>query len=146
MSLIITAPQAYKYKDGPHLTAVLQACLWVCFATYGIQYEYDYRDGEIRAVVEIPLEDAILTERQFFRILLTIPTVLDSHDSDIRSAMESGTLPKVGTASSRDPAALAGLLDQLPPDLLAAALAEIQNRRAEGGGGEKGGGEPPSSL
>ncbi len=143
--LIVTAPEVYKYKDGPHLTAVLQACLWVCFATKSLQYEYDYRDGEIRAVVEIPLEDAILTEKQLFRILLTIPTVLDRYDSVVRSAIERGTPPSEATESGRDPATLAGLLGQLPPDLLAAALAEVQKRRGRGDSDE-GGGSGPSTL
>jgi hypothetical protein len=135
--LVVSAPHAYEYKEGPHLSAVLQACLWVCYATKGLQYEYDYRDGEIRAVVEIPLEDAILTERQFHRILGIFPAVMDRYDSLIRNAMESGTLPL-----AEDSSELATLLGQIPPSLLAAALDKVRRLHGE----ESDEGEPPSAL
>ena len=135
--LIVSAPRLYHHKEDQHLAAVLQACLWVCYATKGFQYEYDYRDGEIRAVVEIPLEDAILTERQFFRILGIIPSVVDRYDSMIRNAMQSGALPSAEGSSE-----LAALLGQIPASLLAAALEKVKQRQGEKAG-EDG---PPSSL
>jgi len=61
--LKVVAPRVYQYMNGPHKLAVLQTCLMICWRTKMLQYEYDDTDGEIRAVIEFPLEDAELTRR-----------------------------------------------------------------------------------
>ena len=54
-------------KDHPHKTAILQTMLIISWETKMLQWEYDPSDGEIRAIIEFPLEDAQLSERQFDR-------------------------------------------------------------------------------
>ena len=54
-------------KDHPHKTAILQTMLVISWETKMLQWEYDPSDGEIRAIIEFPLEDAQLSERQFDR-------------------------------------------------------------------------------
>lgn len=54
-------------KDHPHKTAILQTMLIISWETKMLQWEYDPSDGEIRAIIEFPLEDAPLSERQFDR-------------------------------------------------------------------------------
>lgn len=57
------APMAYDVPD--HRAALfLQACAMVQWKTKLIQFEYDADDGEVRPVVEFPLEDAPLTKAQ----------------------------------------------------------------------------------
>ncbi len=43
-----------------------------------LQWEYDPSDGEIRAIIEFPLEDSILTEKQFNRCLSGLIQIVDS--------------------------------------------------------------------
>lgn len=54
-------------KDHPHKTAILQTMLSISWETKMLQWEYDPSDGEIRAIIEFPLEDSTLTEQQFNR-------------------------------------------------------------------------------
>lgn len=66
----IFAPQVIAgVKDHPHKAAILQTMLAISWETKMLQWEYDPSDGEIRAIIEFPLEDSILTERQFNRCL-----------------------------------------------------------------------------
>jgi hypothetical protein len=54
-------------KDHPHKTAILQTMLSISWETKMLQWEYDPSDGEIRAIIEFPIEDSTLTARQFNR-------------------------------------------------------------------------------
>ena len=64
-------------KEHPHKEAILQTMLSISWETKMLQWEYDPYDGEIRAIVEFPLEDAILTQRQFNRCLAGLVQIVD---------------------------------------------------------------------
>jgi hypothetical protein len=79
--LKVFAPSCYQYPpDGPNRNAVFQACLMVSWMSKSIQFEYDVKDGEIRCVIEFPLEDALLTEKQLMRCIMTIVALVDDYD------------------------------------------------------------------
>ena len=65
-------------KDHPYKEAILQTMLSISWETKMLQWEYDPSDGEIRAIIEFPLEDSILTERQFNRCLSGLVQIVDS--------------------------------------------------------------------
>lgn len=142
--LKLFTPKAYVYKDGPHVRAVLKACMYVSWRTKMLQYEYDPSDGEIRAMIEFPLEDAKLTKRQLMRVLMALPELLDRYDSMIRNAIATG---KLATGDEPDAQLLALLerLGDMKPDELLKKLTEIEKRSKEEG--KKGGaGDGPSQL
>lgn len=89
--LKIFVPHAFTYADGPYKAVVLQAALFVNYRSKMLQFEYDPGDGEIRAMVEFPLEDAPLTEDQFFRAFEGLCVLLEDSSPFIHHAM-SGTL------------------------------------------------------
>jgi hypothetical protein len=64
-------------KDHPHKDAILQTMLCISWETKMLQWEYDPSDGEIRAIIEFPLEDSTLTERQFNRCLDSLIELVD---------------------------------------------------------------------
>ncbi len=64
-------------KDHPHKAAILQTMLCISWETKMLQWEYDPSDGEIRAIIEFPLEDSTLTERQFNRCLDSLVELVD---------------------------------------------------------------------
>jgi hypothetical protein len=64
-------------KGHPHKDAILQTMLCISWETKMLQWEYDPTDGEIRAIIEFPLEDAELTERQFNRCLFSLVQLVD---------------------------------------------------------------------
>ncbi len=87
----LMAPNLYAYPpDGPNRADVFRVLLGVCWRSKLIKYEYDERDGEIRAIIEFPLEDGTLTKRQFLRCLNGLVQIVDEYHPAIASAMSGG--------------------------------------------------------
>ena len=81
-------------KDHPHKTAILQTMLIISWETKMLQWEYDPSDGEIRAIIEFPLEDATLSERQFDRCFDgLVEMVSDWALPRLKEVMENGYDP-----------------------------------------------------
>ena len=74
----VFAPQVLGVnQDHPHKGAILQTMLAISWETKMLQWEYNPSDGEIRAIIEFPLEDSILTEKQFHRCLSGLIQIVD---------------------------------------------------------------------
>jgi hypothetical protein len=72
------APQVLAGVDEhPYKAAILQTMLAISWETKMLQWEYDPSDGEIRAIIEFPLEDSVLTEKQFNRCLTGLIQLVD---------------------------------------------------------------------
>lgn len=81
-------------KDHPHKDAILQTMLCISWETKMLQWEYDPSDGEIRAIIEFPLEDSTLTERQFNRCLYSLIELVDEIALPrLKTVMETGVDP-----------------------------------------------------
>lgn len=89
------APQVLEgVQSHPHKAAILQTMLAISWETKMLQWEYDPSDGEIRAIIEFPLEDSILTEKQFNRCLTGLVQLVDSVALPrLQSVMETGQDP-----------------------------------------------------
>lgn len=75
----VFAPQVLAgVQDHPYKGAILQTMLAISWETKMLQWEYDPSDGEIRAIIEFPLEDSILTEKQFHRCLSGLIQIVDN--------------------------------------------------------------------
>lgn len=92
--LKIVAPNVYRYPDGPHKAALFQVLLMISWDTKMMQYEYDVRDGEVRAIMEFPIADSTLTKRQFMYCLRGMATVAEENHEAVVAAMTKGELPK----------------------------------------------------
>lgn len=90
----IIAPNVYSYPDGPHKAVLFQLLLMFSWRTKMVQFEYDANDGEVRAIIEFPLEDATLTKRQLMRCVRGIAALVDEYHDNVVAAMEKGELPK----------------------------------------------------
>lgn len=135
-------PNLYKYKDGPNLVFVLEACMYASWRTKMLQFEYDPSDGEIRACIEVPLEDGKLTAKQLKRILSGFPGIIDQYDDTIRTAIEQGKFVPKESSDSGMSDLLSGLRD-LGPEGFKDLLEEIKKRRGQAG---KTGSEVPTEL
>lgn len=81
-------------KEHPHKSAILQTMLSISWETKMLQWEYDPADGEIRAIIEFPLEDSILTEKQFNRCLHGLVQLVDEIALPrLKEVMETGQDP-----------------------------------------------------
>lgn len=128
-------PSLYKYKEGPNLPFVLEACMYVSWRTKMIQFEYDPSDGEIRAMVEFPIEDGKVTAKQLRRILGGFPYIVDEYDEMIRTAIEQGKFApkKEDDDGIRE---LLSTMGELGPEGLKELMEEIK-RRKQGGDGAR---------
>jgi hypothetical protein len=102
----VIAPMVYKYPDGPHKAALFQLLLMISWKTKMLQYEYDANDGEVRLIIEFPLEDSTLTSKQLLRCLRWIAKATDENHEHIVAAMTKGELPKRESPMDTDMAAM----------------------------------------
>lgn len=102
----IVAPTIYMYPEGPHKAVLFQLLLMISWRTKMLQYEYDEDDGEVRCIIEFPLEDAELTKKQLLRCLHWIARATDENHADIVTAMTKGELPKPEEPDDTDMASL----------------------------------------
>ncbi len=117
-------PRLYNIKECPHKAAVFEAALVMAWSTKSIGFEYHQDSGEVRAVFEIPLEDAQLTERQLARILSMLRELVETYDPVIRLAIATGKIDMTLSGSK-------------PPDPTAAKNREVDDLIAELGGVER---------
>ncbi len=91
----VFAPQILMgVQEHPYKGAILQTMLAISWETKMLQWEFDPSDGEVRAIVEFPLEDSILTERQFNRCLSGLIQIVDSIAMPrLKEVMETGQDP-----------------------------------------------------
>lgn len=91
----VFAPQVLSgVKDHPHKAAILQTMLVISWETKMLQWEYDPSDGEIRAIIEFPIEDSKLTEKQFNRCLSGLVQLVDTVAIPrLQEVMETGHDP-----------------------------------------------------
>lgn len=114
----IFCPNAWS-AVGPNVNVALKACMSIQWQTKLIQFEYDEADGELRPIIEFPLEDAPLTEKQLRRCVAGLLTLVDDYHATIRGAIDRGVIempkptaaaaPAVSGAAAALQAALAAL-------------------------------------
>jgi hypothetical protein len=81
-------------QEHPHRAAILQTMLSISWETKMLQWEYDPSDGEIRAIIEFPLEDSTLTARQFHRCFSGLVEIVGSWALPrLHEVMETGIDP-----------------------------------------------------
>lgn len=86
-------PQLFKYLDGSHKLTLMQTLLLVSWETKMLQWEYDPTEGEIRAMVEFPLADAVLSRRQFERALTGLMQMVEAYHPRLEAVIETGVDP-----------------------------------------------------
>lgn len=123
----IFAPKAYVIppeKAGP----VLQLCAMIQWRTKLVQFEYDASDGELRPIVEFPLEDAHLTAQQLHRCVAGLVQIVDEFHPSIQTAIDSGEINLPDPVENLSDM-LGQFLGGFPPDLLADALLRSEAHR-----------------
>ncbi|MGE5658138.1 MAG: hypothetical protein ACM37W_16165 [Actinomycetota bacterium] len=126
----IFAPQVISgVSDHPYKPAILQTMLCISWETKMLQWEYDPSDGEIRAIIEFPLEDSTLTERQFNRCLRGLIHIVDEVAIPrLQAVMETGKDPGEEDAGER----LLLALQEQYPGILSLLEKAMQARKKRG--------------
>ena len=95
--LKVFSPHAFEAK-GRHAGDVLKACMEIQWETKLIQFEYDDNDGEIRPIIEWPIEDGTVTSKQLLRAIMGLVLLVDQYAPVIDQAAH-GKGVKMGLAS-----------------------------------------------
>ncbi|MCD4751402.1 MAG: hypothetical protein K8R59_18700 [Thermoanaerobaculales bacterium] len=132
----IIVPNLFKYPEGPNKLPLMQTLLNISWETKMLQWEYDPSDGEIRATIEFPLEDAVMTSRQFFRAFDGMIQFIQVYGPRVRTVIETG----------KDPGRKSG--DESPDALARSFLDYLRDDGKDDGGSSGGGGgdQPPDAL
>ncbi|WP_299203670.1 hypothetical protein [uncultured Amphritea sp.] len=88
-------PKLYNCVDRNNRKAFFEVAIRKSYEKKLCFYDYDHRDGEIRMIVDFPLEDASLTKKQVQRVVKALITLIDANDPDIRAAIDEGKLPLI---------------------------------------------------
>ncbi len=91
----LLAPRAY-FVLGGHQDAFLRACARVQWRTKLVQFEWDATDGEVRPIIELPLEDAALTRRQLQRCIFALCSIVDQYHEVLCRAATEGVVALPG--------------------------------------------------
>lgn len=141
------APQAFKVRSE-HTDAFLRACAIIQWRTKLIQFEWDQNDGEVRPTIEFPIEDGVLTRKQFERCVMGMCGILDEFFPQLKKAAEEGVVDLPNPAPAADLGLMRELLQRLAggtgsPEEHARVLEEIAKRLRDRGDGASG---SPSEL
>lgn len=98
----LIAPNLYRLPKDADNGAAFQALLMTSWKTKLVQFEYDASDGEVRGIVEFPLEDSPLTRRQLMRCVHGIVQIVDEYHPVIARAIESGFVDFEGARKGAD--------------------------------------------
>ena len=83
-------PRLYRYLGVRNKADLFQTCLMLNYWAKLVQFEFDDRDGELRAAIELPVEDAQLTQAQLARCLTALAYLIDRFDPMIRKTISEG--------------------------------------------------------
>ena len=81
-------------KDHKYVGKVLSHILFLNYKTKFGTWEFNPKDGDIRLAVEIPLEDALMTENQFTRIMSLMLSDANKHADEIMHILYTGDVPE----------------------------------------------------
>ena len=87
----IFSPRAYQVQ-GEHADAFLRAAAIVQWKTKLLQFEWDPSDGEVRPIVEWPIEDGTLTAKQIGRCISGMMQLLDQFHPVLEVARLTGAV------------------------------------------------------
>lgn len=80
-------------KEHINAGKVLEFILLRNYQTKFGTWEYDPADGDIRLTVEVPLEDALMTQKQFSRIIQMMITDGTNTSVKIKHILKTGEIP-----------------------------------------------------
>lgn len=86
----LVCPRLYRYEGRRFRADLFQSCLMINYWAKLIQFEFDDRDGELRAGVELLVEDAKLTLAQLSRSLTSLAYLVDMLDPLLRKTLREG--------------------------------------------------------
>lgn len=118
------APKLLQVKDHVFMGMLFKAMANIQHSVKMLRLEYNISDGEIRASIELPLEDSPLTETQFNRCLDGLIQLVDRSMPRLKTILATGNDPGQKNAAEQ-------LLDAIPSDIRQQLQAALLRRQAD---------------
>jgi hypothetical protein len=126
--LEIFAPGSFVIpEDGEKAALFLKACSIIQWKTKLVQFEYDESDGEIRPMVEFPIEDSTVTQKQLMRCIRGLTQLVDTYSPVLNNVKENGTLDFDAMEKKDDLNRMMDAINNLPVE----ALEELLRRKKQ---------------
>jgi hypothetical protein len=81
--LKVVVPNYFEINPNEKNYFFLKKLLKICWETKLVQFELNPKNGEVRAIIEVAVEDGTLTSTQIKRIVDTLLTVSDYYFDDL---------------------------------------------------------------
>lgn len=94
MQILDENKDSLTVKEHENLDKLLTHMLYLNYNTKFGTWEYDPSDGDIRLAVEIPLEDATMTKKQFTRVASLMLKDADKHVDELLQVLKTGEFPQ----------------------------------------------------
>lgn len=127
--LNIYAPFAFKVPKDK--AAVFNtACGIIQWNTKLVQFEYDKRDGEVRPVIEFPLEDGVVTGKQLKRCIDGMASILDQYYLALKTVIDTGEIKSLDNEEINNGQLerIQRILGKLPPEMLQELINRMKGR------------------
>jgi hypothetical protein len=111
----IYVPRLLHFYRHPYRELVLSTLLSLSWETKMLRWEYDTLGGEVRAGIELPLEDAELESGQFYRCMSGLVQLIQDALPRLKSVMATGVDP---VQSQRGEQVLLMLQEKMPTGFL----------------------------
>jgi hypothetical protein len=121
----VIVPKLYNCINTAHRRAFFEVAIRKTFEQKLCFYDYDHRDGEIRMILDLPLEDARITIGQIKRIVHSMVRLIDTNDAVVRAAVEEGRLPLIDYKSD-----IQHEISKMDPDQQLELLIDIKRRNS----------------
>ena len=84
----VMAPHLYLCNEVSAKEPLFETLLHICWITKMIQFEYQPEEKVVRAIIEFPIEDAVLTKQQIMRCIRGLITGVEKYHDRIQSAID----------------------------------------------------------
>ncbi|WP_244533095.1 hypothetical protein [Geitlerinema sp. PCC 9228] len=98
LSLFI--PQLLSIKDHVYKGVAFQTMLAIAWEVKLLRWQYNPSDGEVRTSVNLPLEDAPLTEKQFNRLLSDLIRLTERGMERLQQVLATGNDPELQSSKT----------------------------------------------
>lgn len=130
--LNVAAPNAFRIA-GDYLAATAIAAGIIQWRTRFVQFEFEHEHGEVRPIIELPLEDAKLTAKQLTRCLGAVLNVVDTYCHVLAHACKTGEIDfeRYNTEDEDDVTVnqLSAMLSEFTPEQIERAVAATKKPR-----------------
>lgn len=113
---------------GPHAGCAYRACNYLNAKMRLVRFEFDFQNGDVNTLVELPVEDGTLTPAQLRRCIAQLVGALEATYPIIHRAAAEGVLILHGRRVETEDM-LTDVLAETPPDVLASALHRADRRQ-----------------